>query len=145
MATSRKEPRPTSKNHSDELLKLPGPNVLSRAKQFLPLMMEADKKLKEKMETLPNSELDIENVTEDEPHIEMNIALVENDASDEDDSSSDSSGSDFEMETEYLGSSAVTEDNFKTQIKGKKPVIEEIISSDNNNCSCLDEHKASKS
>ena len=40
-------------------------------KGFLPQMAAAEKRLKKELETKPCSELDIENVNDDEPYIEM--------------------------------------------------------------------------
>ena len=45
--------------------------VLDRVQTFLPLMAEADEKLKQDIACLPAGSLDIENVEHDHTHVEM--------------------------------------------------------------------------
>ena len=44
---------------------------MSRARDLLPLLATADHELQQRVSNEPPSTMDIENVTEDEPHIEM--------------------------------------------------------------------------
>ncbi|XP_031552296.1 uncharacterized protein C12orf45 homolog [Actinia tenebrosa] len=116
-----------------QTFKLQKSSVLDRVHNFLPLMAEADQKLKQDMASLPAGALNIENVDDDEAHVEMSLAVVENDSSNEDSpSDSESSLSDDEItnsneiKTEYINNGPITEDNIviikpKT---GKKPAIQ---------------------
>lgn len=45
--------------------------VLSRIQQFLPEIAAANSKLEEQLKTQPQDNFDIENVDEEQPHIEM--------------------------------------------------------------------------
>lgn len=51
--------------------------MLDRVQGFLPLMAEADQKLKEDMESLPVDALNIENVDDDEAHVEMVTNIIQ--------------------------------------------------------------------
>lgn len=51
--------------------------MLDRVQGFLPLMAEADQKLKEDMESLPADALNIENVDDDEAHVEMVTNIIQ--------------------------------------------------------------------
>ncbi|KXJ20053.1 uncharacterized protein C12orf45 homolog [Exaiptasia diaphana] len=103
-------------------------SVLDRVQTFLPLMAEADQKLKEDLQSLPSGSLNIENVKEDQEHVEMSLALVENDYDDSEPSSESSCSeeeSDSEdIKTEYIDNGKVTEDNLVLKKPSQKPVIE---------------------
>ncbi|KAK6180856.1 hypothetical protein SNE40_008832 [Patella caerulea] len=109
-----------STNSSRKTFKPPPSSVLSQVKNFLPKMIEANVELQQRLQNEPE-ELDIENVNEEDCHIEMNLALVENDESD--DSELDASDSDLDSDSEEND----IHTNDKTEIK-----ISPIINQDTN-------------
>ncbi|XP_070557929.1 NOP protein chaperone 1-like [Ptychodera flava] len=72
----------------------PGPSsVLQSVKDFLPVLSTANHELEKKMENIPRSEFDIENVDNfSGPVIEMDLALFKED--------SDQSDSDYELDSD---------------------------------------------
>jgi len=74
-ATSLSQPPPPSKPSRPEICKVPKSNVLNRVQQFLPQLQAANTKLAAAMQTRPKEEFDIENVNEEDEHIEMNLAV----------------------------------------------------------------------
>ena len=67
-----------------ETKRLKSSETLSRVRDFLPLFKESTSKLLDTFKENPD-ELNIENVQEDEEHIEMNLAVVSDDSDDSDD------------------------------------------------------------
>lgn len=67
-----------------ETKKLKASETLSRVKDFLPLLKQSTDKLLDEFKANPD-ELNIENVDEEDEHIEMNLAVVSEDSDDSDD------------------------------------------------------------
>ncbi|KAF6724261.1 uncharacterized protein FQA47_008806 [Oryzias melastigma] len=104
--------------------RVPRSSVLERLQGFLPQMAEANKKLKQQMEQGPAGSFDIESVEEDETVIEMDVALVELESSDESDGVEESDSEESDSEDD---SSEITEQNLKLPghtNKKKNPVIQ---------------------
>lgn len=108
-------------------------SVLSRVKDFLPIMKEAELALEQELQVKSPTELDIESIDDDGPFIEMNLALVET-QSDSSEESSEENDEDFcrdsdGIATHEIDGGHVTEENFviTKPVKGHvKPVIEEV-------------------
>ncbi|XP_017281790.1 uncharacterized protein C12orf45 homolog [Kryptolebias marmoratus] len=92
--------------------RVPRSSVLERLQDFLPQMAEANEKLRRQIDEAPAGHFDIENVKEAEKVIEMDVALVELDESDEDDQTSESTDDDNDAE--------ITEENLKLPGDGGK-------------------------
>lgn len=83
-----------------ETKKLKPSETLSRVRDFLPLLKESTSKLLDAFKENPD-ELNIENVQEDEEHIEMNLAVVsESEDSDDESDQEDEDETDTDDETE---------------------------------------------
>ncbi|XP_041111113.1 uncharacterized protein C12orf45 homolog [Polyodon spathula] len=99
----------SSKNGaSPQTVKVPRSSVLDRLQSFLPQMAQANEKLKLQMEESPAGQFDIENIEgNSEKIIEMDVALVELDDSDDseiEESESEGESSQSEEDEEYGGS-----------------------------------------
>ena len=93
--------------------------VLDQVKSFLPQMAEAEAKLSEALASKGNDKFDIENISEDDNVIEMDVALMKDEAEDkmivsperswtsdsEDDSSQSPSENSFTSDTDISSSS----------------------------------------
>ena len=73
--------------------------TLSKVRDFLPLLKESTSKLLDDFKENPD-QLNIENVEEDEEHIEMNLAMVSESESDEDDDDDDDDDGEEESDDE---------------------------------------------
>jgi hypothetical protein len=84
-----------------ETKKLKPSETLSKVRDFLPLLKESTSKLLDAFKENPD-ELNIENVQEDEEHIEMNLAVVSEseDSDDESDQEDEEEETDTDDETE---------------------------------------------
>lgn len=76
--------------------------ALNKVRDFLPFFKESTNKLLDAFKENPN-ELNIENVQEDEEHIEMNLAVVSESESDEDDDDEDEEDDDDDEDDEDEG------------------------------------------
>lgn len=110
--------------------KLPPPSALSRVRSFLPQLQKANEDLEARISSGKQEDWNIENVANEEPFIEMNLALFEDNNSTSDNEmlhvhNSSSSSSDSDSDSDI---GEVTEDNIKlpNQKKGKKPFILEV-------------------
>jgi hypothetical protein len=122
-----------------ETKRLKPSETLSKVRDFLPLLKESTNKLLEEFKDKPD-ELNIENVNDDEEHIEMNLALLpedddsstsdddDDDDEDDDDDSQDSNDDDEESteddeeeEEEQDDSSSNSIDELQLGFKVKNP------------------------
>ncbi|KAH3820301.1 NOP protein chaperone 1-like [Dreissena polymorpha] len=108
-------------------------SVLSQVKQFLPQIATANDELERKLKSDPSFSADIEAIDDDsQPHIEMNIALIDQQYSEDSDLDSELSDSDIAM-----GCGPVTEDNIKLPIRKighGKQLVEQILDVKDVNC-----------
>jgi len=123
--------------------------VLDQVKSFLPQMAEAEAKLSEALASKGNDKFDIENISEDDNVIEMDVALMKDEAEDkmivsperswtsdsEDDSSQSPSENSFTSDTDISSSSTCSSSSCdesssksKSQSQKKRPMIEEMSS-----------------
>ena len=101
-----------------ETKRLKSSETLSRVRDFLPLFKESTSKLLDTFKENPD-ELNIENVQEDEEHIEMNLAVVSDDSDDSDDDNDD----DDEVEESEDGS---TDENTSDEEDSSNKPLDEI-------------------
>ncbi|GLD48031.1 uncharacterized protein AKAME5_000207800 [Lates japonicus] len=92
--------------------RVPRSSVLERLQSFLPQMAEANEKLKRQMEEAPAGHFDIESVEEAQRVIEMDVALVELNSSDNE-SEDEEESSDSEEESDSDDEHEITEQNLK--------------------------------
>jgi len=125
---------------SSKIFKVEPSSVLKRVKDFLPKMKEADEALEKELHVKCASELDIENVEDSAPYIEMSLALIETEEDENKGSSEESDDNENvdsdEIQTQEIDCGHVTEENFviSRTVKGHvKPVIEEIATDKRNN------------
>ncbi|XP_035257469.1 uncharacterized protein C12orf45 homolog [Anguilla anguilla] len=96
--------------------KVPRSSVLDRLQSFLPQMAQANRKLREELESAPAGRFDIECVGDIEKVIEMDVALVELQDSDSDEETASDSSSDSDSD----GDGEVTEATLRLPGDGKK-------------------------
>ncbi|KAJ7318882.1 hypothetical protein OS493_037293 [Desmophyllum pertusum] len=130
-----------------KIYKVEPPSVLSRVKDFLPRMKQAEQVLEQELHKKSPSELDIESVDDNAPYIEMSFALMDSQADSGEDScveSDDSQTRDSdEIQTHEIDCGHVTEQNFviTKPVKGHvKPIIEEMIT-EKRNTTCIKKNK----
>jgi hypothetical protein len=98
--------------------------ALSRVRQFLPMLKESTDKLLEEYKDKPD-ELNIENVGEEDEHIEMNVAFVPEGSSDDDEDEDEDEDDDTEEEEDEVESedeldeSSYADQDEQNQIKRK--------------------------
>lgn len=134
-----------------KIFKIEPSSVLSRVKGFLPKMKEAEEMLEKEIAAKSTSGLDIENIADGAPYIEMNLALVEAQESSADDSLEESSASENgdsdAVQTQEIDFGHVTDKNFvisKAVTGHKKPVIEDISKVEGNGIKKFTKRTASK-
>ncbi|XP_068757326.1 NOP protein chaperone 1-like [Montipora capricornis] len=118
---------------SSKTFKVEPSSVLSQVKDFLPKMRQAEEALEKDLHMKSTADLDIEDVEDGVPYIEMNLALVEAEGYSTGDSLGESGDSECddadEVQTQEIDFGHVTEKNFvisKTAKGHVKPIIEDI-------------------
>lgn len=114
------------KTNGPQTERLPRSSVLDRLQSFLPQMAEANEKLKKEIDEAPVGCFDIENVSEAERIIEMDVALVElsgSGSSSEDETEEDSDSDELDSEDDR----EVTETNFKLPGQNKRKADIQVL------------------
>ncbi|KAA0720653.1 hypothetical protein E1301_Tti011594 [Triplophysa tibetana] len=90
----------TSKSGHAQTKRMPRSNVLDRLQNFIPQLAQANETLKQQIEDAPSGFFDIESVDDAEKVIEMDVALVELEDSNEEEEESSSSSSEEDSSEE---------------------------------------------
>ncbi|CAF0753088.1 unnamed protein product [Brachionus calyciflorus] len=94
-------------------------SALSKVRDFLPMMKQSTEKLLEDFKENPD-QVNIENVNDDDEHIEMNLALVaqsDSDSDDDDDESEEEEGEDEEESEGDSSSNSLDDINLGIKVK----------------------------
>jgi len=105
--------------------RVPESSVLSRVRNFLPELRQAEEALQRRVAEAGADSVSIEADDSERPHIEMSLGLCELDSGDDSDSSQDSQGADSDAEGVPVG--PVTADNI--QLPGRsssRPRVTEL-------------------
>ncbi|XP_074640077.1 splicing factor YJU2-like isoform X2 [Tubulanus polymorphus] len=103
--------------------RMPESSILNRIRNFFPVIEKANERLKDSKAV---NDVNIENVNDDEPYIEMDVTMFEQNGDDVSGSSDYDSCDDLNIEN--IGE--VTEDNIRLSKKPSKPVVIEEIQND---------------